>query len=333
MGRVLTNDFSWSKSRHEKFSECLRAYYLHYYGSWGGWQDDAHPDVRQLYILKKLSNRFTWAGSVVHGTIRDVLTCVRFGRAVDSHYWIERAHRMMRADYRHSRGKLYWREKNRREFAGLVEHEYSEEIAEQEWKRNWEATRAALTWFFSSRWIPLAKTLRKDQWLEVDHTDFEKSILMLDGVKVFAVPDFAYVADDGTPVVVDWKTGRPRDGYDDQILGYAMYLGSRYNLPVEKVQTSLVYLNEGVEQVVSVDASALDRFRNHFSRSVNGMRALLLDPTKNAPHEAAAFPMTEKIENCGRCVFRRVCGRDSLAPQVGEAIAIADHESSSALEA
>ena len=39
MGRVLTNDFSWSKSRHEKFQECLRAYYLHYYGSWGGWEE------------------------------------------------------------------------------------------------------------------------------------------------------------------------------------------------------------------------------------------------------------------------------------------------------
>ncbi|NPC85605.1 hypothetical protein HPC49_46385, partial [Pyxidicoccus fallax] len=70
---TLSNDFSWSKSRHEKFSECLRAYYLYYYRSWGGWEADAPKDVRELYVLKKLGNRFSWAGSVVHEAIKDVL--------------------------------------------------------------------------------------------------------------------------------------------------------------------------------------------------------------------------------------------------------------------
>jgi hypothetical protein len=68
---VLTNDFSWSKSRHEKFQDCRRAYFLHYYGSWGGWEDGAHPELRQLWVLKKLANRFHWAGGVVHAVIKD----------------------------------------------------------------------------------------------------------------------------------------------------------------------------------------------------------------------------------------------------------------------
>jgi hypothetical protein len=67
---VLTNDFTWSKSRHEKFQDCRRAYYLHYYGSWGGWEDQAPADTRQLWVLKKLANRFNWAGNVVHAVIR-----------------------------------------------------------------------------------------------------------------------------------------------------------------------------------------------------------------------------------------------------------------------
>ncbi|HEY6105359.1 MAG TPA: PD-(D/E)XK nuclease family protein, partial [Anaeromyxobacteraceae bacterium] len=34
----LANEFSWSKSRHDKFQDCRRAYFYAYYGSWGGWE-------------------------------------------------------------------------------------------------------------------------------------------------------------------------------------------------------------------------------------------------------------------------------------------------------
>src|SRR5262249_33183415 len=104
---VLTNDFSWSKSRHEKFKDCRRAYYLHYYGSWGGWEDTAHPELRQLWVLKKLANRFNWAGGVVHAVIKDALLEVRAGRRPDPRTAIVRARHVMREDYKHSRSRGY----------------------------------------------------------------------------------------------------------------------------------------------------------------------------------------------------------------------------------
>ena len=314
VGRELTNDFSWSKSRHEKFSECLRAYYLYYYRSWGGWAEDAPEEVRSLYVLKKLHNRWTWAGGVVHGTIRDALVRVRHGRAVDAAFFIEQAHRLMREDYRHSMGKGYWQRKLRREFAGLVEHEYGEPIPPDEWKRNWENVKAALEWFFfQSSWLETARKLRPEQWLEVDEADFEKTVFTLEGVRVFAVPDFAYLDEQGAPVVVDWKTGKPQDGYDAQVLGYALYLGQRYQLDASQVRARLVYLNAGKEQEVTVDPTALERFRSHFGQSVSRMRELLEDAAANRPLPEEKFPMTESRETCARCVFRRVCGRDAPA--------------------
>src|SRR2546429_591281 len=120
MGRILTNDFSWSKSRHEKFSECLRAYYLHYYRSWGGWARDAPEEIKNLYVLKKLDNRFTWAGSVVHDTVKATLLAVRQGREVDAATAIEKAHRRMQREYRQSADKGYWTERSK-DFTGLVE--------------------------------------------------------------------------------------------------------------------------------------------------------------------------------------------------------------------
>ncbi len=310
MERILTNDFSWSRSRDEKFRECLRAYYLHYYRSWGGWEPDAPDDVRRLYVLKKLSNRYNWAGSVVHDAIRHTLLGLRFGRSIDPGRMIDKAHRLMQQDYLYSVRKSYWSEPYRRQFRGLVEHEYGERVEREAWKQNWNNARAALAWFFESRWISVARSLRPEQWLEIDSAVFEDSNFMLDGVKVFAVPDFAYVGEDGAPVVVDWKTGKMREGYGPQVLAYALYIASRYNFPPEAVRATLVFLNAGVEEIVRVDPESLVAFKSRFRRSVDAMKQLIVDPSANAPRSEEHFPMTDDLTLCARCAFRRVCGRE-----------------------
>ncbi|RKG78081.1 PD-(D/E)XK nuclease family protein [Corallococcus terminator] len=316
----LHNDFSWSKSRHEKFSECLRAYYLYYYRSWGGWEAEAARDVRELYVLKKLSNRYTWAGSIVHEALKDVLLDWRAGREVDPKAVEARAHKLMQDDFRHSRSKAYWTQKYRKPFTGLAEHEYAEEVPNEAWKQNFETVRSALAWFFQSRWPGIAKGLKTAQWLEVD-AGFEFAHFIHEGVKVFAIPDLAYMDDAGSLVVVDWKTGRSREGYDEQVLGYALYVAQKYRHPLEKVRASLVYLNEGLEHDVAVDPSAMDSFHQHFAKSVAGMRALLVDPAANTPKGAEAFPQTDNLTACARCVFRRPCGREAAVAEVRSRVA------------
>jgi hypothetical protein len=317
VGRILTNDFSWSKSRHEKFAECRRAYYFQYYLSWGGWEAKASASVRQLYILKRLSNRFTWAGSIVHDTIRTALTAQRLGGAAEAGTAIERAHRTMQQDFRGSRQKLYWKSKIRKDFGGLVEHEYDELVPPEAWKQNWHTVKQALEWYFSSRWPGVAGALSPEAWLEVDTTDFERSVFHLEGVKVFAVPDFAFRGLDGTVHIIDWKTGKAREGYDEQVVGYALYLQQRYRLPLDAMRATLVYLNDGVEQTVGVGSAAVESFRRKFADSVQSMRAVLRDPAKNEPQPEECFGQTERLESCARCPFRRPCGREATTPSAG----------------
>ena len=310
MPRAFTNDFSWSKSRHEKLQECSRAYYFHYYRSWGGWGASAPEDVRELYVLKKLGNRYTWAGSMVHDALRDALLDWRAGRGVDPAKVEQRALATMRDDFRFSRNKAYRTQKGRKAFSGLMEHEYDEPVPDEAWKQSAETVRSALAWFFQSRWPAFSQGLKPTQWLEVDAgADF--SSFTLQGVKVFAIPDFAYVDADGAPVVVDWKTGKVREGYDEQVLGYALYVAQRYRLPLEKVRASLVYLNDGVEHQVQVDDNAVEGFKARFTQSVEHMRSLLADPVTNTPREESAFPQTDNASVCARCVFRRPCGREA----------------------
>lgn len=308
MQRVLANEFSWSKSRHEKFSDCRRAYYLSYYGSWGGWEEKASSEVRELYLLKKLSNRYTWAGNAAHEAIRDVLLDLQAGRPVEAASVLERVRRQMREDYRHSHTLLFRTRKLRKTFAGLVEHEYAEPVAAEEWKRTWDSVEQALLWFFQSRWMEVARALKRHEWLEVDEGAFHSN-LELQGIRFFAVPDFAYREPSGDVVVVDWKTGKAREGYEEQVTGYALYLSKRYRVGMESIRAALVYLNEGTEVEVRISPDALVRFEESFQASVEAMRALLEHPEKNRPKPLEAFPMTEDVASCLRCVFRRVCAR------------------------
>jgi len=302
----LKNEFSWSKSRHEKFAECLRLYYFTYYGAWGGWRGDAPALARELYLLKKLSNRFQWAGNVVHDTIREALTLARSGVMPN----LERTHQQMllrmRAEFRLSREKRY---RNPEPYAkralGLVEHEYAEEVPDAEWKRNADNAIQSLQNFFSGPYLSRARTLRPEQWLSIDELD----AFDLEGVRVFAAPDFAYREDDGSAVVVDWKTGKPREGEQAQVQGYVLYAQHKWGVDPSRTVAKLVYLGSGEEQAVQVDAAALEQFKVHFRQSVAGMRALLADPPKNLARDIEVFPLTAERAHCGRCAFRRVCGR------------------------
>ena len=116
-------------------------------------------------------------------------------------------------------------------------------------------------------------------------------------------------------MVVDWKTGKAREGYDDQVLGYALYVSQRYKFPLEKVRASLVYLNEGKEHDVHVDLEAMEAFKARFTQSVARMREVLADPAANTPKDVSVFPQSEDLAPCVRCAFRRPCGRLEAAAQ------------------
>lgn len=298
--RELVNEFSWSKSRHGKFEECLRLYWFHYYGGWGGWEQTAAPEVREAYMLKNLSSRQQWAGHVVHQQIAFALSLARGGRPPPLEILLSRAHNQMRSDFVASRRGEY--RSRPKWFVGLVEHEYSEPVTNEEWKANWDNAAACLRHFYAV-WVDRARALRREDWLPIDEIDS----FPLDGVKVFAGPDFAYRDGPGV-VLVDWKTGRPRDEDRDQVQGYALYAQHKWGVAPEHVRARLAYLAQGTEVDVAVDPAALEGFRSLFRKSVEQMRSRLRDPAANLAVRDD-FPMTDDRARCAGCAFRRPCGR------------------------
>jgi hypothetical protein len=304
----LTNDFSWSKSRHEKFADCRRAYWFTYYGSWGGWEAQPGSPVRELYVLKKLSSRWQWAGSIVHGSLKQVLSRAKAtGDLLPVDRVLERTRERARAEWARSREKSYWREASR--IVGLVEHEYGEPVADADWKRLYEeVVDRSLRAFYASEVLEEIRRVPREDWLvvdELDSWDFE-------GTKIWVAVDFAYRDRDGRVHVVDWKTGRERGVDRVQVGVYALYARGKWGVAPDSVVGGLVYLADGAragERLdVAVDAAALDACRTEMRASIRDMKAALDDPARNVGREEA-FPRLEGREGCRRCAFRRPCGR------------------------
>ncbi|AKU92175.1 RecB family exonuclease [Vulgatibacter incomptus] len=295
--KPLQNEFSWSKSRHEKLAECPRQYYLHYYGSWGGWERGAAPEVKDLYTLKKLTARRAWYGSAVHDAIKRILVMVRDGFPVDPPAVVDQVRAAMRAQFRESREKSY---RVRKAF-GLIEHEYDEPVSDAEWRSGWEQVERCLGAFFDSRWLAAARELPPERWLPVD----ELGTFLFEGHKIYAAPDFAFRTPNGV-TVVDWKTGKPRESDKEQLLGYAVYARDTWDVPLSKVECRVVYLPSLDEVEVRVDDESIRGFTAHMAESIERMRSLLADPDANRA-EIATFPKTTDAAACARCPFRRPC--------------------------
>ncbi len=294
----LKNEFSWSKSRNGKLEECARAYFYHYYGSWGGWERGAAPEVKELYTLKKLTTRKAWAGSVVHDAIAEVLAGIKAGRAIEPAKTRDAVRTRMRDDFRASRAQDY----RKRKAFGLQEHEYAEDVAPEEWKANADLVDACLVAFFASRFPQVAAALSPAQWLPID----ELGSFPFEGTKIYAAPDFAWRTPDGGAVVVDWKTGLARQSDHEQLLGYALFAEASWGVPAERVTGLVVYLPAMEEQPVKIDPGELQSFQGRMRASIEGMRARLEDPAANRA-VITKFPQTERAEACARCVFRRPC--------------------------
>jgi hypothetical protein len=306
----LQNEFSWSKSRHEKFADCRRAYFYAYYGSWGGWEAAPGSSVRELYVLKKLSSRWQWAGSVVHDALKQMLARARVtGDFLPLERVLERTRARARAQFAVSREKSYWREASR--IVGLVEHEYGDVVADEDWRRLYEGVvDGSLRAFYASPTFEEIRRTPRERWLSVDELDSWE----FEGTKIWVAIDFAFRDSDGQVRILDWKTGKERGVDHTQVGIYALYAQRKWSASPDQVLGGLVYLvangaGAGGETVsVAADPAALERCQSEMRHSIGEMKATLQDPARN--HALIdQFPQQAQRESCRRCPFRRPCGR------------------------
>lgn len=301
----LKNEFSWSVSRDRLFSECRRKYYYNHYGSWGGWGKHRADEVtRTLYVLKQLKNRWQWKGTVVHHEIERILKeLVSTGGLVSLEKSIERVRRLMRGEFRYSRGGSYWQhDGSLRDKTALLEHEYKTGTSDETWKKNYDEVIGCLEAFYRSPVLDEIRNLPKENAITIE--DMEAAYFSFSEEKFFVKLDLAYECE-GQIRIVDWKTGAGEpDGLQFRL--YTIYAAEMLDAIPEEV--SLTEYNLQTEQATThaFRAPELDDTVEYIKRSVAAMKGSLADPDGNIA-AMKDFPRTDNEKTCEFCSFRKIC--------------------------
>jgi PD-(D/E)XK nuclease superfamily len=296
----LTNDFSWSRSRDATFQDCRRKYYLHYYGSWGGWASDAAADVRRLYVLKQLASRQMWAGRMVHDAIEMALHIYQQGRDVPVEPFIADVIERMRGEWRSSRAGRY--HDNPKTLA-LFEHEYAVDLKPEVWQALSRNVSTCLRNFFRLPLLAQVRTTEPEHW-SIEHWS---KVFDFEGTPVWIAPDFGFWNEAGRLTLVDWKTGGSDPEATAFQLGcYALYARELLGVEPAKVDLFEVNLREPTVTPLAWDDARLEAIREQLRLSIRSMRAYLADPDANVARQED-FERTEELRICRWCNFKAVC--------------------------
>jgi hypothetical protein len=299
------NTFSWSVSRMKEFEACLRQYYWRRYGSWGGSRPDAEPLAREAYILKHLVSLPNYVGGIIHRT------CARFWRIQDNGEWLSQKGarrdtiRALYAGVGESR-RGGWRTRVSRG-THLFEHAYGGDLSEEqlEWARH--RITESLAGFYNLDLVQCAGEHNNESPKVASIEKRERFTLA--GVTVHLVMDLVVHEPDGGRAIWDWKSGGEREIDQFQVALYALYSQQAWDLPVDRLRMSVAYLQPLRVQEIKVTLGSLARTRTQAEDSIQAMQARLRSPTENLAF-IGDFPMTDDLDRCFGCAFKRLCGRE-----------------------
>jgi len=265
MSKDFKNDFSWSNSRHSTFKSCKRKYYFQYYGFWNGWEDDAPERVKTIYRLKKLQNRHTWKGTIIHEAIAFLLKSLLKNKKLDQEEFKETVVDKMRDQYKTSLSGEY--KTNPKNNFGLLEHDYGEELEKETWQSVRDDVTRCIDNFLGSEFWKKATTLSQEDCLSLEgdlkgSENLWKNVFptlntwknlpsgkpdtfSVDGIQVWVKIDFAYREGDGSISLIDWKSGDSNNiPNPTQLNIYGYYASEVWDVPEEKIHLTAYNVNQ-----------------------------------------------------------------------------------------
>ena len=305
--KKLKSELAWSFSRSRLFNECRRAYYYHYYASWGGWDANSNQFCRKAYILKNVRNVDAWIGDIVHQVIKWILQSkVRdnetlFNESKDISYEkaIKTAKNILTKTWEQSRSKQ-WKE-NIKKNLNLFEHYYNLELDRDQLKLKLEKVTKSIRNFYNSGLFGKFSKLSVDKFLSIDQLDsFD-----FEGTKLFAIPDFA-VQDSKKCLLYDWKTGKKNDKDISQLSCYILYAMNKWKMSENEIKIVPVYLVQDEFLPLPVEAITSEQTKKYIRQSIKEMKDILVDIKANKT-EISNCPKTDELWRCQRCKFQEIC--------------------------
>jgi len=292
--------FAWSESRVKLLRECAYKYFLNYYESWEGWHKNAPQRKQQAYLLKQLTNKHMWPGSIVHEVIEHVIKTYKLtGSWLSLRDAQELGVNKLRSGWISSTKKEW---KKTPKSTNLFEHYYKEGLSKEETDKCKKIVLDSIRGFYGSRMAQIIQNLKSEDWIALE--DFQK-FAMDDGSEVSVKIDCGFKYCEKI-YLLDWKTGKVNANVIEQLITYSMYAlkkGFAKKLSdIVIVPIYLMHLGELGEVELTVSKQQL---LGHAS-VIKNESAILRKAHENKDNEEW-FKYTDNINKCQYCQFKEMC--------------------------
>ncbi|HWO97812.1 MAG TPA: PD-(D/E)XK nuclease family protein [Bacillus sp. (in: firmicutes)] len=298
-------EFSWSYSRHKTWTDCARKYGYEYYFAHNGWLYDAPASAQYTYRLKKLVSLPILFGQAVHNVIENTIKqyaqkgCIPHLKELEQRVRIE-----LRTAFLDSRdrGDQWFQKPNR--YTMLFDMYYYGHLPEKRVQEIHKHLNICLQNFLHSKSF---RELTSSEKIKVIEPEKFRSIEM-NGVKVYAVMDVIYHDSENDKwVIVDWKTGKHSSDDIGQLAVYALYLMTKWDIPLEKIVVRNEYLLTGSCHTYHLTSHDIDAMMEQMNESVQAMATYQHDGETNEPVPLEQFEPTSHTFRCQRCNYKEIC--------------------------
>ncbi len=275
----------------------------------------APKGVKAAYRLKQMKNRFALSGIAVDLAVKAAIKSVSQGKETTLEEALDLASAYLRKAWiEHMESRWQANPKRYTCIKEIYYGEFSPDDAEA--RLMWaagikERVGLCLENFYGMILPKIRQYLAKGSLVAFSETDFfEKESFTLGGIKIYASPDTVIQLDDKL-VILDWKTGRPRQFYAHQMETYGLWAQCRHDVPADEIELELVYLPDGTTQKVPYGDEEAKQTFGYIKETVDDMSDKLKDRdiARNEPLKIACFEQTDKLEVCAHCNFMELCDR------------------------
>jgi hypothetical protein len=291
--------FSWSWSRSELLDTCARAYYHRYYSGHGGYSRSATPLARRAYALKHLTTLELTLGSAIHECAAKCARACRDRAPLPTMHELREFVRSRLNTVALARDPVTFLNAPRRRpmLAPVYYHGLLSDVAIACTKARMEAC--------------LENVVASPVWGELRGVDpsrivipDEPACVNINEVVTYLVPDLVYYRDGW--VIVDWKTGRPRDSRM-QAWVYGLFIEHVLGVSDKTCTAHVHNLLVGHAETYEIGDAELEQARAFIRGSVGRMQELLRNCDSNEPLDIGKFTPARNPTRCTKCNFLELC--------------------------
>ena len=302
--RQFKCEFSWSSSREKEWERCRREYWYSRYASWGWWKEKPKGQKYEIMIHKSLTSLPAFTGDCVHKALELWFQSKKKGNELSAKDLYDKSVEIFREGWRQSAGEDWKARPNKS--IHLQEHHFGEEIVKSQTESARLLLEQCANYFVKSSDLAMVREVNPKQYLSLETL----GTYLFEGVKVYAVPDFAY-HDGATVHIWDWKTGKPREEDMYQLYTYALYGREKWSASLDNTVLHVAYLGEGHVNTTEVDLRYLSYVEQRMSLAMHQMFDSHYDPDKEGPI-MSNWPASPESRKCGKCRFRSLCQEAKL---------------------